>query len=446
MTSTAQFYKYELQSKVQVGTADPCWLADLLPETMLDAATELKTAIAAAGAANASGTKPSEAVFQDRLMPALRDFVAAASDEQIFAHDTHEREFLRGLSPDVAGTAMSTKSEHHVTALLVALLIDLKKPGQHLDNPGVKGQVGQYAMEVIAACPVDGPFTAAVMNDTEVVFLRVSGFRSRAGWESGPHSWDGDGVQRMYAYVRECVARLAKAATWNMEWFSNYVPVEYLGSGISARTLAVCPRPPVTTGATMDAKEAAPAATATSANKAAKKKKKTKAGKKAVKAARKTAAMDDSKDDGDEAVKLDVTYTIKLFDTPVTPSEHDAARSPTVPARRYRRIQQLGAAAAAATGDVGSDAAHAGTGAAGAGGGGGGGGTVAAGGTASTIPQTGLCRCLFDALYRQCVVLATLPGPHLVLHCVLSCAVTRCEAGPYRGDNGSTSSCCGRPT
>jgi hypothetical protein len=151
MTSTAQFYTYELQSKVD--TADPRWLADLLPETMLDAATELKTALAAAGAANASGTKPSEAVFQDRLMPALRDFVAAASDEQIFAHDTHgEREFLRGLSPDVAGTAMSTKSEHHVTALLVALLIDLKKPGQHLDNPGVKGQVGQYAMEVIAAC------------------------------------------------------------------------------------------------------------------------------------------------------------------------------------------------------------------------------------------------------------------------------------------------------
>jgi hypothetical protein len=374
MTSTAQFYTYELQSKVD--TADPRWLADLLPETMLDAATELKTALVAAGTPSASGAKVSEAQVQERLMAALSAFVAAASDEEIFVHDTHLRDFLRGLSPDVTGTAKSTKSAKHVTALLVALLIDFKKPGKTLNNPGVKGQAGQYAIEVIAACPVDGPFTVAVMNDTHVLFLRVSSFRDRVVWESGPHSWTADGVQRMYAYVRECVARLAKAATWNMEWFSKYVPVEYLGSGISARTLAVHPRPASlsTTGATTAAQdsEAVGAAATTSAKKAVKKK----ASKNAL-ASRKgaaAAAMDDGKDDGDEVVKLDVTYAIKLFDSPAAPTVLDAARSP--------------AGAGAAGAGAGAGAAAAGCGGAS------GGGDGPIGDSASTVVQTGRGKCL----------------------------------------------------
>ncbi len=250
-STAAQFFDYELDGKVV--EARPEWL--LCPECSVPdhlAGVKAKL-ITALQRSNSDAT--SEASLQQAVMTPLAEFVRNASRGTIKLHDTHDRDYLRGLKPDATGTASATVDARDVEAPQAALIIEMKKPKKRLTHSSVKGQIGQYAMEVAAAQAVDGPMTVAVMNASHILFLRVSDHRATVVWVSEPFSWTTDtgldsGVVRLYAYVLECTARLEQQRSFDAAWFKDYIPMRYLGSGVSARALAARPRGEAPAGAT----------------------------------------------------------------------------------------------------------------------------------------------------------------------------------------------------
>jgi hypothetical protein len=233
-TSYTELYRRQLHPNQADPPRDWLGLDHRVPDDCLGLATALRTAV--------SRRKFTyEEDLQREVEVPLDEFVRAASDRKIRLHDTHTLAYLRGLKPDITGTATVVTDPDEIGALQVALIVEVKIG--RLDTAAVLGQIGKYAIEVAGSRAVDGPVTVAVMNATGILFFRVSDHRASVVWVTETYPWSADGldggVYRLWQYVRLCTTELS--SLMDAEWSTDYTPVRRLGTGISARVLAARP-------------------------------------------------------------------------------------------------------------------------------------------------------------------------------------------------------------